>query len=332
MDSSGNLYGTTSDGGGLDGDGTVFELAQGSGTITTLASFNGTDGEDPEAGLIMDSSGNLYGTTSEGGTSNDGTVFELAHGSSTITTLASFNGTNGVNPLAGLIMDSSGNLYGTAYGGGATGDGTVFELAHGSGTITTLASFNSTDGLDPYASLIMDSSGNLYGTTSGGGLSWGTVFKLAHGSGTITALALFNDSNGDGESPLGGLIMDSSGNLYGTTLFGAGTAASGTVFELSGADALPAVRIGGLRSSTGAGASRTLTANVPDAVGTTDTGDAGTVDLTSNDSTAGLAANDTAAEIGTDPFGGLVPQEKGKPSITGTLFSSTTGSLSADGS
>ncbi len=337
MDSKGNLYGTTSQGGATFGvsdfgDGTVFELAQGSGTITTLASFNGTDGEAPDGALIMDSSGNLYSTTSEGGTSNDGTVFELAHGSGTITTLASFNGTNGSTPLAGLIRDSGGNLYGTAYGGGATGDGTVFELAHGSGTITTLASFNSADGLGPYASLIMDSSGNLYGTTSGGGLSWGTVFKLAHNSGTITALALFNDSNGDGENPLGGLIMDSSGNLYGTTLFGAGTAASGTVFELSGADALPAVRIGGLRSSTGAGASRTLTANVPDAVGTTDTGDAGTVDLTSNDSTAGLAANDTAAEIGTDPFGGLVPQEKGKPSITGTLFSSTTGSLSADGS
>ena len=99
MDSSGNLYGTTA-GGGANRDGTVFELAQGSGTITTLASFNGTNGDEPEASLIMDSSGNLYGTTIDGGTSwngttNDGygTVFELAKGSGTITTLASFTGT-----------------------------------------------------------------------------------------------------------------------------------------------------------------------------------------------------------------------------------------------
>ena len=330
MDSSGNLYGTTT-GGGATSNGTVFELAQGSGTITTLASFNGTDGEAPEGALIMDSSGNLYGTTSRGGTSNDGTVFELAHGSGTITMLASFNGTNGSTPLAGLIMDSGGNLFGTAYDGGANGDGTVFELAHGSGKITTLASFNSTDGLGPYASLIMDSSGNLYGTTSGGGLSWGTVFKLAKGSGTITALALFNDSNGDGETPLGGLIMDSSGNLYGTTLYG-GTAGVGTVFELSGADALSASQISGVRSSTGVAASRTLTVAVPNAVGTTDTGHAGTVDFTTNDRTANLTANDAAPDMGTDPFSGVVPQKKGKASITDALFSSITGSLSADGS
>ena len=95
------------------GYGTVFELAKGSGTITTLASFNGTDGANPYGGLIMDSSGNLYGTAADGGASGDGTVFELAKGSGTITTLASFNGTNGANPYGGLIMDSSGNLYGT---------------------------------------------------------------------------------------------------------------------------------------------------------------------------------------------------------------------------
>ena len=119
----------------------------------------------------MDSSGNLYGTASAGGTANDGTVFELAQGSGTITTLASFNGTNGCRPDAGLVMDSSGNLYGTTYSRSASNDGTVFELAKGSGTITTLASFNGTNGYDPQAALIMDSSGNLYGTTSHGGAS-----------------------------------------------------------------------------------------------------------------------------------------------------------------
>ncbi len=382
MDSSGNLYGTAC-GGGAKNDGTVFELATATGTITALASFDGSNGANPEAGLIMDSSGDLYGTTTNGGANDYGTVFELAHGSGAINTLASFNGTNGESPSDALIMDSSGNLYGTAAGGGASGYGTVFELAHGSGTITTLASFVplTRDGDRPLAGLIMDGSGNLYGTTSLGGLyGAGTVFELAHGGFTISALASFNGANGAypqaglsmdasgnvyGTTELGGaskagtvfelaqgsgtittlvsfnrtngfgpedaLIMDTSGNLYGTTYLG-GASNGGTVFELSGADALPASQISGLRSSTGAGASRTFTVTVPNAVGTTDSGDAGAVDLTSNDSTANLNANDTAADIGTDPFGGLVPQKKGKASITGTLFSSTTGSLSTDGS
>ncbi len=230
MDSSGNLYGTTNSG-GASSDGTIFELAHGSGTITTLATFNGTNGARPQAGLIMDGRGNLYGTAPLGGASSDGTVFELAHGSGTIITLASFNGTNGAQPFGGLIMDGSGNLYGTAPLGGADGRGTVFELAHGSGTITRLASFNGANGSNPYASLTMDSSGNLYGTTSGGGASAdGTAFELAHGSGTITTLASFVGY--DGSNPRAGLIMDSSGNLYGTTALG-GPANDGTVFELA---------------------------------------------------------------------------------------------------
>ncbi len=154
MDSSGNLYGTT-ELGGTDNDGTVFELAHGSSTITTLASFRGNNGADPWAGLIMDGSGNLYGTAEQGGAlpgggADNGTVFELAKGSSTITGLASFDVLNGQWPVAGLIMDSSNNLYGTTAWGGANhlGDGTVFELAKGSGTITTLASFNGTNGED----------------------------------------------------------------------------------------------------------------------------------------------------------------------------------------
>jgi uncharacterized repeat protein (TIGR03803 family) len=126
MDGSGNLYGTSY--GGASKVGTIFELAKGSGTITTLASFNGTNGSDPEAGLVMDSSGNLYGTTRDGGASNDGTVFELAKDSSTITTLTTFNGTNGAYPEASLLMDSSGNLYGTTDSGGPANYGTVFEL------------------------------------------------------------------------------------------------------------------------------------------------------------------------------------------------------------
>ena len=124
----------------------------------------------------MDSSGNLYGTTEIGGADNDGTVFEVAKGSSTITTLATFSGSTGTEPAGGfLLLDSSGNLYGTTgvILNGSTGetgnDGTVFELAKGSRTITTLASFNGTNGAGPESALVMDSSGNLYGTTAEGG-------------------------------------------------------------------------------------------------------------------------------------------------------------------
>jgi uncharacterized repeat protein (TIGR03803 family) len=232
MDTSGNLYGTTI-GGGAYNEGTVFELAQGSGTLTTLASFNGTNGKWPRGTLLMDGSGNLYGATWAGGSHNAGAVFEVAQGSGTITTLASFNGTNGNKPGtdAGLIMDSSGNLYGTTQIGGASGNGNVYELAQGSGTITSLASFNGTNGNSPMCRLLMDGSGNLYGTTSSGGaFGNGTVFELMQGSGTITTLASFNGSNGS--SPPGGLLMDTSGNLYGTTT-GGGAYGNGTVFGLA---------------------------------------------------------------------------------------------------
>jgi uncharacterized repeat protein (TIGR03803 family) len=231
MDSSGNLYGTTTQG-GASGDGSVFELDRGSGKITTLASFNGTDGANPYAGLIMDSSGSLYGTTLSGGAFGSGTVFELAHGSGKITTLASFNGTDGAGPDGALIMDSTGTLYGTASSGGASAQGAVFALAPRSGKITTLASFNGgTDGANPECALIMDSSGNLYGTTVNAGASaGGTVFELAQSSGKITTLASFNSTGGG--FPLAGLIMDSRGNLYGTTGYG-GASGEGTVFELA---------------------------------------------------------------------------------------------------
>jgi uncharacterized repeat protein (TIGR03803 family) len=238
MDNSGNFYGTTVSG-GPSNYGTVFEMAHGSGTITRLASFNGTNGIGPYAALIMDKSGNLYGTASQGGASGYGTVFELAHGSHTITTLASFNGANGQNPVGALIMDNSGNLYGTAQYGGAKGDGTVFELAHGASTITALDSFNYTNGQYPAGALIMDSSGNFYGTTSWGGYGYGTVFELAHGVDTITTLACFNYSNGS--DPQSALIMDSGGNLYGTTYWGGNPNGLGwgEVFELAhGADTI----------------------------------------------------------------------------------------------
>ena len=129
VDAAGNLYGTTY-GGGNSNDGTIFELGAGSSTITTLASFDGCNGSNPRACLLADAAGNLYGTTTNGGSDDLGTVFELANGSSTITTLVSFNGTNGALPIGGLIADASGNLYGTTTAGGSTLFGTIFELTN----------------------------------------------------------------------------------------------------------------------------------------------------------------------------------------------------------
>ena len=136
--------------------------------LITLASFDGTDGANPAGGLVMDAAGNSFGTTGLGGTSNGGTVFELAAGSGTITTLASFNGANGQDPNVGLIEDASGNLFGVAGGGGdASNDGTVFEVAAGSHAITTLALLQRHQrGQPDAAALIEDGSGNLFGTTA----------------------------------------------------------------------------------------------------------------------------------------------------------------------
>ena len=211
-----------------------------------LHSFgNGMDGQFPYAGLIFDTSGNLYGTTNFGGTYTFGTVFELtpiAGGGWTEKVLYSFgNGTDGAYPEAGLIFDAVGNLYGTTYGGGTYGTGTVFELTPtggGSWTEKVLHNFNDngTDGFYPYAGLIFDAAGNLYGTTSQGGTYGdGTVFELTPAAGgvwTEKVLYSFNANGTDGTAPQAGLIFDAAGNLYGTTNQG-GTYLSGTVFELT---------------------------------------------------------------------------------------------------
>ncbi len=197
-------------------------------TLTSLVSFNYTDGAAPFAGLIADGNGNLFGTTTQGGASEYGTVFEIAKTASgyagTPTTLVSFNGTDGAYPHGGLIADGNGNLFGTTEEGGASEEGTVFEIAKtASGyasTPTTLVSFNYTDGAAPHGGLIADGNGNLFGTTSEGGASvYGTVFEIAKtASGyasTPTTLVSFN--NTDGAYPLAGLIADGNGNLFGTT-------------------------------------------------------------------------------------------------------------------
>jgi uncharacterized repeat protein (TIGR03803 family) len=209
------------------------------GTLTTLVDFNGTNGSQPNTGnLIADAHGNLFGTTQFGGAFGDGTVFEIAHGSGHLTTLVSFNGTNGANPEGGLVMDANGDLFGTTFNGGANNVGTVFGILNTSSgyasTPTTLVNFNGTDGSLPSGSLSIDANGNLFGATSfGGAFFGGTVFEVTKTSlgyaNTPTTLVSFDGTNGS--IPDGGVIADANGNLFGTTRDG-GAFGVGTVFEL----------------------------------------------------------------------------------------------------
>jgi uncharacterized repeat protein (TIGR03803 family) len=200
--------------------------------FATLASFPVPGGTDPKTPLVMDSTGDLFGTTYSGGEFNDGTLFEVAVGSTSITTLASFNGTDGSEPDGGLILDSAGNLYGNTYAGGAHGEGSVFEVVKGSNQITTLASFvNLSAGTKPVGRLVVDGSGDLYGVAKFGGPdSLGILFEVVSGSNTVTQVAVFNSTTGG--YPLGGLVADSNGNLFGTTSDG-GTSNDGTIYELA---------------------------------------------------------------------------------------------------
>ena len=230
MDQTGNLYGTTS-AGGADNDGTVFKVTP-SGTEMVLYSFTfGYDAADPDSGLTMDSAGNLYGATTDGGGLDLGTVFKVTPSGAETVLYRFTGGSDGSEPTGGLIMDGAGNLYGTTSSDGAYKNGTVFKLAS-SGTESTLYAFIR-GGVSGYKSgrLLMDSAGNLYGTTAySGPYGEGTVFKLTP-SGTETVLYSFMGAS-DGGQPQAGVVMDSAGNLYGTTSTG-GAHNAGTVYELS---------------------------------------------------------------------------------------------------
>jgi len=271
FDAAGNLYGATQFGGasgtGCNGYscGTVFELTPNGGgkwTETVLYSFTGgTDGSLPSASLVLDQSGNLYGTTQGGGANNTGTVFQLTFGSNgkwTETVLHSFNPKvkDGFDPFSALIFDATGNLYGTTRRGGTAGYGTVFQLTlgpKGKWTEKLLHSFkhNAKDGENPWDGVILDVNGNLYGTTNMGGADssgckkhgCGAVFQLtpgANGKWTEKLLHSFSQNGKDGYEPQAGLILDAAGNLYGATQFGGAYHGSscyfdgcGTVFQLT---------------------------------------------------------------------------------------------------
>jgi uncharacterized protein (TIGR03437 family) len=246
----GNFYGTA-EAGGANGQGTVFKITP-DGTFTTLYSFcsqggvNCTDGASPQAGLVQNSDGDLYGTTYYGGANGAGTVFKITF-SGTLTTLYSFCSQGGVNctdgecPVAGLALATNGDLYGTTTRGGAfcvdaDGCGTVFKITP-NGELTTLYAFSSqqcTDGVYPNAGLVQGNDGNFYGTTfeggaEGGANGAGTVFKITP-SGALTTLHSFAGLDGNGSDA--GLVQASNGDFYGTTYYG-GANAGGNVFRIT---------------------------------------------------------------------------------------------------
>jgi len=254
-DSAGNLYGTTGAGGTAScGCGTIFELSPpsisgGSWTETTLYSFQGgtEDGAQPGGTLVFDSAGNLYGVTIKGGNNNGtaGTVFELSPptspgGSWTETLLWAFqpNGRGGVTP-GGLAMDAEGDLFGTGYQGGANRDGVVWELLKprvGFNSLwveKVLYSFGSVanDGTNPSPNIVFRD-GVIYGTTTGG--CCGAVFELVNHSGVWTESILYRFTGVEGAEPIGGVVLDPAGNLYGP-LYGSGSdpCSCGSVYELS---------------------------------------------------------------------------------------------------
>jgi uncharacterized repeat protein (TIGR03803 family) len=262
----GDLYGTASGGGGSDncygGCGTVFKITP-IGIFTTIHIFGGSDGGYPDGGLVEATNGDFYGTTQVGGSSGNctmqytfgcGTIFKIT-ASGTFAMVRSFDGTDGQQPLSGLVQTADGSLYGTTYLGGTNVAGTVFKVTP-NGALTTLHNFcsqtNCTDGAVPYAGLVQGTDGNLYGTTITGGANdkdvcmaegfngCGTLFEITP-SGALTTLYNFCSEGGsnctDGQSPLGGLVQSTDGEFYGTTFEGgarsSGDNGEGTIFDLA---------------------------------------------------------------------------------------------------
>jgi uncharacterized repeat protein (TIGR03803 family) len=236
--SDGNFYGTA-EYGGTNNAGTIFKVRT-NGEFTPLYSFktNEIDGRRPEAALVEDSDGNLYGTTSTGGLGGAGTIFKLTP-AGVLTNLHNFidSGTDGSGPTAPLILGTDGNFYGTTADGGTKNAGTVFQITP-QGVWTNLHSFSyyGTDGSLPWAALVLGTDGNFYGTTfEGGTFGYGTVFMMTP-DGTLTTLYSFANGS-DGGQPYAALVQGDNGDFYGTTWgnasIDAGTNSMGTVFEIT---------------------------------------------------------------------------------------------------
>jgi uncharacterized repeat protein (TIGR03803 family) len=237
LDSSGNLYGTTNLGGKY-GSGSIYKLSPNGSSwkYTSLHSLRGgADGAGPAFGTLALQNGALFGTTEGGGTF--GTVFRVRpHGKSWRENVVhSFgNGTDGAEPVGGVVFDTAGNFYGSTLLGGTDGNGTVFQVTP-SGVETVIYNFTGgTDAVNPAAGVTVDAKGNLYGTTSFGGANGvGAVYKLSHsGSGWKETILYSFQGLDDGQNPVGGVILDKAGHIYGGT-FDGGANGGGTVYELS---------------------------------------------------------------------------------------------------
>jgi uncharacterized repeat protein (TIGR03803 family) len=231
---NGDFYGTTPVE-GAKGGGTFFKITP-SGTLTVLYPFcsfaDCADGEGA-SGLVLASNGDFFGATSSGGANGDGTIFKVTP-AGTLTTLHSFDSTDGAQPLAGPIQAANGDFYGTTYIGGANNSGTIYKITPG-GALTTIYNFcpltNCPDGANPYDALVQGNDGNFYGTTYTGGANlFGTIFEITPG-GVITVLHSFDQSS-DGFETEAGLFQATNGILYGTNYDG-GADFDGTVFSLS---------------------------------------------------------------------------------------------------
>jgi uncharacterized repeat protein (TIGR03803 family) len=246
FDREGNLYGTTMFGSGLAELGVVFQLTPSNGgwTESVIHDFDLNDGAFPQSGVVLDNSGNVYGTTSLGGSYGEGDVYELSQSGSgwMLTTLYAFqNGSDGSTPFAAPIFDSAGNLYGTAHGGSQLG-GVAFELTPSGGawTYSVLYSIAGTHG-GSVEGLAIDAAGNLYGETfRGGAYERGSVFKLTYSGGTWTYTSLHDFTGGqDGGDPVEGVTLDANGNIYGATEGGGmqnqvcGSEGCGVIFEIT---------------------------------------------------------------------------------------------------
>jgi len=228
-DGTGNLYGTTVNGGSAANYGTVYKVTR-SGQETVLYRFKGKgDGAFPFGALVADSIGRLYGTTTQFGLSGGGSIFRL-NSPGQVTTLGNLQPSSGESPIAGVTRDGAGNLYVAPTFGGTYGAGSLLKISP-SGKQTTLYSFtNGSDGGTPYAGVIRDAAGNLYGTAFFGGTGgFGTVFKLDPEN-NFTVLYSFTGGE-DGGNPWGGLTIDASGNLYGTNSIG-GISGNGVVYKV----------------------------------------------------------------------------------------------------
>jgi len=240
QDPAGNLYGTTVLGGDLncfapDGCGVVYEVNT-VGIEIVLHSFSGADGQWPYTPVIRDSKGNIYGTTSNGGSYYYGAVFKINSAGKEKVLYNFTGGSDGCYPMQGLVRDEAGNLYGTAMacGEGEFGNGTVFKLDR-AGNFTPLRTFTrgfSDGGVPQYGHLTMDKSGNLYGATYwGGDYDQGVLYKLSK-NGVFTLLHSFAGGTSDGCYPFGSVVRDEAGSFYGTTP-GCGSSNHGTIWKVS---------------------------------------------------------------------------------------------------